>query len=492
MARRAPRRKQAPSASAPSRQAPAGATGFGKKRPQRRVGHVVPAPGLPKSLQQVNLNAAGIDCGATEHFVAVPEDRDPQPVRAFSTFTADLIALADWLERCGSDTVAMESTGVYWIPLYELLEARGFTVKLVEPGKLKMIAGRKTDVLDCQWIQQLHTFGLLQGSFRPDDQICVLRSYMRQRDMLVRYAAQHIQHMQKALEQMNVKLVEVIDDITGVTGTRIIEAILAGERDPQKLAGLRHERCQHDAETIALALQGNWREEHLFALQQALDLYRFYHHKLDELDQRIEAYLLTFEDKSQGEVLEPRPRQRSLSHNEPRFNVRQYLFQMTGVDLMTIDGFRSGYLALDLLAEIGMDMQPWPTEKHFCSWLCLCPGNKKTGGRLISGRTRKNASRAARIFRLAAYALARSQTALGAFYRRLKARLGPAKALTATAHKLAQIVYSMLKYGKAYVDRGVEYYEQQYRARMIKNLTRRAKQLGFELVPVTVTPAAGQ
>jgi len=492
MARRSPRRKQAPSASAPSRQAPTGATGSGKKRSQRRVGRALPAPGLPKSLQQVHLNAAGIDCGATAHFVAVPEDRDLQPVRAFSTFTAHLIALADWLEQCGIDTVAMESTGVYWIPLYELLEARGFAVKLVEPGKLKMIAGRKTDVLDCQWIQQLHTFGLLSGSFRPDDQICVLRSYMRQRDMLVRYAAQHIQHMQKALEQMNVKLVEVIDDITGVTGTRIIEAILAGERDPQKLARLRHERCQHDAETIALALQGNWREEHLFALQQALELYRFYHHKLDELDQRLEAYLLTFEDKSQDEVLEPRPRQRKLSNNEPRFDVRQYLFQMTGVDLMTIDGFRTGDLALDLLAEIGMDMAPWPTEKHFCSWLCLCPGNKKTGGRLISGRTRKNASRAARIFRLAAYALARSQTALGAFYRRLKARLGPAKALTATAHKLAQIVYSMLKYGKAYVDRGVEYYEQQYRARMIKNLTRRAKQLGFELVPVTVTPAPAQ
>jgi transposase len=234
----------------------------------------------------------------------------------------------------------------------------------------------------------------LQGSFRPDDQICVLRSYMRQRDMLVRDAAQHIQHMQKALEQMNVKLVEVLDDITGVTGTRIIEAILAGEHDPQKLARLRHERCQHDAETIALALQGNWREEHLFALQQALDLYRFYHHKLDELDQRLEAYLLTFEDKSQGAVLEPRPRQRSLSHHEPRFNVRQYLFQMTGVDLMTIDGFRTGYLALDLLAEVGMDMQPWPTEKHFCSWLCLCPGHKKTGaGSSAAARARTPAER---------------------------------------------------------------------------------------------------
>jgi hypothetical protein len=310
--------------------------------------------------------------------------------------------------------------------------------------------------------------------------------------MLVRYASQHIQHMQKALMQMNVQLHHVIDDITGLTGMRVIEAILAGERDPQKLARLRHERCQHDEATIALALEGNWREEHLFALKQAVELYRFYHEKLDELDQRIQAYLPTFADQSQGEVLEARPRQRKPSNNEPRFDGRQYLFQMTGVDLMTIDGFRTGYLALDLIAEIGLDMHPWPTEKHFCSWLCVCPGNKKTGGRLISGRTRKNASRAARIVRLAAYALARSQTALGAFYRRLKARLGPAKALTATAHKLAKIVYNRLRYGKAYVDRGAAYYEQPYRERVLKTLKHRAKQMGFELVPVTVTPAAGQ
>lgn len=323
MARRSPRRTQPPSVSAPSRQAPAGATGFGKKRPQRRVGHAVLAPGLPKSLQQVHLNAAGIDCGATAHVVAVPEDRDRQPVRAFSTFTAHLIALADWLEPCGIDTVAMESTGVYWIPLYARLEARGFAVKLVEPGKLKMIAGRKTDVLDCQWIQPWHTFGLLSGSFRPDDQICVLRSYMRQRDMRVRDAAQHIQHRQKALEQMHVTWVEVIDDITGVTGTRIIEAILAGERDPQTLARLRHERCQHDAETIALALQGHGREEHLCALQQALERDRFSHHTRDDREQRLEASRLTCADKSQDEVLEPRPRQRQRSNTEPRFDVRQ-------------------------------------------------------------------------------------------------------------------------------------------------------------------------
>jgi transposase len=269
---------------------------------------------------------------------------------------------------------------VYWIPVYELLEARGFTVKLVEPGKPKLIAGRKTDVLDCQWIQQLHTFGLLSGSLRPDDQICVLRSYMRQRDMLVRYASQHIQHMQKALMQMNVQLHHVIDDITGLTGMRVIEAILAGERDPQKLARLRHERCQHDEATIALALQGNWREEHLFALQQAVELYRFYHEKLDELDQRIQAYLQTFTDQSQGEVLEARPRQRKLSNNEPRFDVRQYLFQMTGVDLMTIDGFRTGYLALDLIAEIGMAMHPWPTEKTSARGCVCAPETRRRGG----------------------------------------------------------------------------------------------------------------
>ncbi|MBI1917725.1 MAG: IS110 family transposase [Planctomycetes bacterium] len=457
-------------------------------RRKKSRNQAVPAPALPQSLEQVNLHAAGIDCGATEHYVAVSDDRDPQPVRKFGTFTADLLALVQWLLQCGITTVALESTGVYWIPLYELLVTHGIECLVVDPRRLKNVPGRKTDWLDCQWIQKLHTFGLLRGSFRPDDEICVLRSYMRQRDTLVRYAAQHIQHMQKALEQMNLKLTEVISDITGVTGLRIIDAILAGERDPETLAALRHEKCQNDEATIALALEGNWREEHLFALRQAVELYRFYHQKISELDRQIETYLQRLPDKSGGEIIE-RSRPRSRSRNEPAFNVPQYVLQLSGVDLTTLDGFRCGYNMLDLLSEIGTDMSAWPDEKHFASWLGLCPGIKKTGGRWLSGARPKNACRAARIFRLAAYALSRAKCALGAFFRRLKARLGSPKAITATAHKLARILYRMLKYGKPYVDQGMEYYEQKYRQRVLKNLKRRAAELGFELVAVAAAAA---
>jgi transposase len=447
----------------------------------------VAAPAQPKGFRKVNPNAAGIDCGSDEHYVAVPEDRDPQPVRRFGAFTADLIALAAWLQTCRVDTVAIESTGVYWIPLYEILEAHGIHVQVVDPRRLAQVPGRKTDVLDCQWIQQLHSFGLLAGAFRPLHEIVVLRSYMRQRETLVRYAGQHIQHMQKALEQMNVKLTEVISDITGVTGTRIIDAILAGQRHPQQLAALRHEKCHNDEATIALALEGNWRDEHLFALKQAVELYRFYHQKMSELDQQIEAYLQTLQDKSGGVKLQPRPVKRSPHANEPRFGVRQYLFQITGVDLTTLDGFKSGYNALDLISEIGTDMSAWPTEKHFASWLGLCPGIKKTGGRRLCGRRPKKAVRAANILRLAAYPLVNAKCALGAFLRRLRAKLGMPKAITATAHKLARIVYRMLKYGKAYTDVGVQYYERRYRERLLKGLQRRAAEMGFDLVPLPTT-----
>lgn len=258
---------------------------------------------LPKSLDRINLNAAGIDIGATQHYVAVPADRDDSRVRSFGTFTCDLESLADWLEECGIETVAMESTGVYWIPVFELLEARGFEVKLVEPGKLKSVPGRKTDVLDCQWIQQLHTYGLLAGSFRPESIICVLRSYMRQRAMLVANASEHTQRMQKSLMEMNLQLHHVITDITGSTGLAILDAILSGERDPEKLAKLRDPRCKNDEATIAKALEGNWREDHLFALKQSLDLYRFYGTKIRELDMMLETHLGTFDDRSEGEVL---------------------------------------------------------------------------------------------------------------------------------------------------------------------------------------------
>jgi transposase len=437
---------------------------------------------LPKSLSTVNLNAAGIDIGSTQHYVAVPADRDDKNVRFFGTFTADLESLADWLQQCGIQTVAMESTGVYWIPVFELLESRGFEVKLVEPGKLKTVPGRKTDVLDCQWIQQLHTYGLLAASFRPESTICVLRSYMRQRAMLVKNASEHIQRMQKAMMEMNVQLHHVITDITGATGIAIVSAILAGNRDPHELAKLRDSRCKNSEATIAMALAGNWREEHLFALKQALELYRFYGQKIAEVDLKLEEHLVVrFDDRSDGVKL-PRLKPPKAGSNTPRFDMRNQLYRMLGVDLTTIDGI-SGQTALTLVSEIGTDMSKWPTEKHFCSWLCLCPGSKKTGGKLLSGKTRTSANRAAAALRTAAAALARSNCALGAFFRRIRSRLGSPKAITATAHKIAKIVYGMLKYGKAYADVGKDYYEKQYLERARRNLEKRAAALNLKLVP---------
>jgi transposase len=437
---------------------------------------------LPPQLAQVHLNAAGIDVGSEFHFVAVPADRDEQPVRRFSAFTADLVALADWLAHCGIETVVLESTGIYWIPLFELLESRGLEVLLVDPRRLKHVPGRKTDVLDCQWLQQLHTFGLLSGAFRPADEVVVLRSYLRQRAMLVQYASQHIQHMQKALHQMNVKLDKVLSDITGATGMAILQAILDGERDPVTLAQLRDRRCQHDAETIAKALQGNWRDEHLFALRQALALFRAYHQQIADCDREIEAQLATMTDRSAGTKLPHQPRQRKKHRNEPAFDMRESLHRVTGVDLTRIDGL-DGHTVLKLISEIGTDMSRWKSVKHFTSWLGLCPGNKQSGGKLISGKTKRCANRAAAALRLAANGLHRSQTALGAYLRRMKARLGAPKAITATAHKLARLVYSTLKHGWTYIDKGADWYEQQFRDRLLKSLQSRALQLGYILIP---------
>jgi transposase len=375
----------------------------------------------------------------------------------------------------------MESTGVYWIPLFDLLAARGFAVRLVDPRQLKHVPGRKTDVLDCQWIQQLHTFGLLAAAFRPDDQVCGLRSYLRQRAMLVTYASHHIQHLQKALEQMNLKLAHVVSDLTGVTGMAIIRAILAGERDPSALARLRDRRCQNDEATIAKALEGTWRPEHLFALRQAVELVDFYQRQIVACDREIETYLARFDDKSGGHVLPREPRQRKPSRNEPTFDARTHLYRLTGVDLTRIDGI-DAHTGLKVVAEIGLDMTRWPTEKHFASWLGLSPGRDVSGGKPISTRTKPSANRVAAALRLAASSLARSRSALGAFYRRIKARLGAPKAITATAHKLARIVYRMLRFGTGYVDRGQDYYERRYQDRLLSNLTRHARQLGYTLV----------
>ena len=439
---------------------------------------------LPEELSRVNLNAAGIDVGASSHFVAVSEGRSEQPVREFQAYTADLYRMADWLVECGVSTVAMESTGVYWIALFGVLEERGLEVLLVDPRRLKSVPGRKTDVVDCQWLQQLHTYGLLSGAFRPEAEIRRLRSYLRQRAMLVEYASHHIQHMQKALTQMNIKLQHVLSNITGRTGMKIIEAIVAGERNPIALAQFRHPTVKADENEIAEALRGHWREEHIFELTQALELYRTYQRKIDECDREIELQLDRFEDRSDGDVLTGRRGANPRQGNAPKFDVRTYLYRMTGVDLTAIDGVEA-YTALKVVSEIGMDMSRWPTAKHFASWLGLSPNNRVSGGRVMSSRTTPNANRAAASLRLAANALHRSDSALGAFLRRKKAQLGAPKAITATAHKLARIIYSMLKYGQKYVDAGADYYEQQYRERALNNAKRRAAQLGYKLVPVS-------
>nr|MBP7323034.1 IS110 family transposase [Deltaproteobacteria bacterium] len=437
-------------------------------------------------LQQLNINAAGIDIGSECHYVAVPPGRDPegQDVRHFSTFTADLHTIADWLHVCGIDTVAMESTGIYWIALFEVLESRGFDVRLVNPRAIKNAPGRKTDVLDCQWIQQLHTYGLLQSAFRPQQQICELRAYMRQRAMLIAYASHHVQHMQKALEQMNIKLDRVLNDITGLTGMNIIRAIIGGERNPLRLAAMRNARCTHTEADIAKALEGTWRSEHIFALKQAVELYDFYQKHIIECESRIERHLENFDDRSTASTLEHPSGKSDGSTCKPlHFDARGSLRRMTGVDLTRIDGIAAP-TALTIIGEIGIDMSPWPTVKHFTSWLGLCPGSKVSGGKRLSSKTKPSANRAAHAFRLAAYSLQRSKSAIGAFLRRKKSHLGAPKAITATAHKIARIFYTMLKYGTVYVDRGQDYYEQRYQQRVIANLKRKAKQFGFELINI--------
>jgi len=439
---------------------------------------------LPKQLQHINLKAAGIDIGSEHHMVAVPEGRAEVAVREFSTFTADLNALADWLQQCGVTTVAMESTGVYWIPWFELLERRGFEVKLVDAGHVKNVTGRKSDILDCQWIQQLHTYGLLAGAFRPADEICVLRSYLRQREMLTQTASMHIQHMQKALQQMNLLLHNVVSDITGVTGMKIIKELLAGERDPRVLASNRNKQCHNDRATIAKSLVGNYREEHLFALRQAVDLYEIYQTKIGDCDEAIVKQLSAQPDVKD----EPPPPGQKLTPARDRqrggVNVRDLLFKKSGVDLFAIPGLGADTL-LVLTSEVGFDLSPWKTVKHFSSWLSLCPGTKISGGKVLSRKVKRNPNRAAQAFRMAAATLARSQSALGAFYRRVKSRTGGKQAITATAHKIARIYYALLTQGTTYVEMGQKAYEQKYQERRLKHLTTQAKSLGFQLVPST-------
>lgn len=449
-----------------------------RRTPKPRVSRAV--------LDHLNPNAAGIDCGAAEHYVAVPPDRDATAVRVFPTFTADLQALADWLARCRVTHVAMEATGVYWIPVFEILEARGFAVSLVNARHVKNVPGRKSDVADCEWLRDLHMMGLLRGSFRPADEIVALRGYLRHRASLVESASEQVQRMQKALVQMNVQLPLVVTDIMGATGQRIIRAIVAGERNPERLATHRDVRCHASPQQIAAALTGNYRAEHLFALTQHLALFDVYQQHLAACDEAIAAQLATLVGHAppREAPAPPARRQKKTRDNAPQIELRQPLYRLTGVDLSQIDAI-GPYTALRLIAEIGTDMTRWPTERHFTSWLALAPRNRISGGRLLSSRTQPAVNRAAALLRLAAMSVGKTQTALGAFYRRLAYRIGKAKAITATARKLAILVYRMLKGELTYNDPGATVYEAQQRERALRSLRRRAVHLGFGLIDLS-------
>ena len=437
------------------------------------------------ALQQINLNAAGVDIGAEEIYVAVPVGRDRQSVRAFGTFTADLHQIVQWLKSCGIDTVAMEATGVYWVPLYEVLESNGFDVNLINARHIKNVSGRKTDVIDCQWIQQLHTYGLLQASFRPPEHICSVRSLVRHRDMLLRYRAAHIQHMQKALELMNLKLTNVLSDITGVTGMKIIRSVVAGEHSPEVLASYRDRRCAKSESEIAKSLEGHYKQEHLFALQQAVELFDFYTQQIQACDAQLEALYAQFSPPDRPGTPPPAAKKGKHSKNHPDFDLAQSLYRMTGVDLTQIDGL-DALSVQTILTEIGTDMTKWPTVKHFTSWLGLCPNNKVTGGKVKQRGREETKNRANLAFRRGAQSLARSQSAIGAFYRRIRAKHGGPQAVVATGHKLARIVYFMLKRREPYQDPGADYYDQRYQARVIRHLTHRAAKLGFKLEPIAL------
>lgn len=437
-----------------------------------------------QTLPLLNGDAAGIDLGAEYHWVSVPTDRDAESVRRFGCFTADLYAMARWLQACGIKTVAMEATGVYWIPVFQILETEGFEVKLVNARHVKTVPGRKSDVLDCQWLQQLHSYGLLAGSFRPADQVCVLRSYIRQRDTLIKSASAHIQRMQKALIQMNVQLHRVISDISGTTGLAIIRAIVAGERDLHKLAALKDFRAHASIDEIAAALQGDYRPELVFVLQQELHLYEVFQAQIAACDGQIEHCLSQFADRvdvSTTPLPPAKRRGKKQPGNAPHFDLRTHLYRISGVDFTQIDGV-GGLTVLTLLSELGLDPSRFPTSKHFVSWLGLCPGSRITGGRRKSSKTRPVANRVATALRMAAQTLVRSHSALGAFYRRMQARLGAPKAITAAAHKLARIFYRLWTSGGTYVDPGTSAYEHQHRERVVNNLKKKAQALGFDLI----------
>ena len=427
-----------------------------------------------RGLRAVHGNAAGIDLGAREHWVALPPGRVENAVRRFGCFTEDLALMATWLRDNGIDTVAMESTGVYWVPVYQVLEREGIDVHLVNAKHFKSVPGRKTDVVDCQWLQHLHECGLLRGSFRPAEAICVIRSYVRQRDKLVQEAARHVLRIQKALDQMNVQLHKVVSDITGDTGLAIIKAILAGERDPHVLASLRNYRCRRSADEIAKALVGDWRDEHLFCLGQDVAAYEFTQGQMQACEEQAQKALEQLEVKGDIATL---PAAKSKKTDTA---LRRTLFVATGVDLTRISGLAPTTVQA-IVAETGVDASRWPNEKAFASWATLAPRNKITGGKRFKAPKHSGASRVAQLFRVAAQTLANSKTALGAFYRRMRARKGPTFANAVTAHKLAKQVYRMLRYGTAFVEQGDQHYEALYRARKLSSAVAQLRQLGFNV-----------
>ncbi len=440
------------------------------------------APKSEDSLALVHAHAAGLDIGSDEIWAAVPADCDPEPVRKFGTFTPDLLALADWLQACRIETVAMESTGVYWIPIFEILEARGLDAQVVNAHHLKQVPGRKCDWQDCQWIQRLHSWGLLSGSFRPADDICALRAYLRHRANLIEHRAAHILHMPKALQQMNLQLSLVVSDITGETGMAILRAIVAGEREAAQLAQFRQPNCKHSAAEIAQALTGNYRAEHVFALKQALALYEAYTEQLRECDGEIEKQFRVIKPMTEDDP-PPSTKPNSHSKNGPSYDARTLLDRITGVDLCAIDGMNESTVQT-ALTEAGRDLRAFPNEKHFGAWLGLAPHQDISGGKVWRRYTLKTGNRAGPAFRLAAQAVSRSDTALGAFYRRVRAKAGPKVAIVATAYQIARIYYHMLKHRTPDREQSAEMYDQRAKERELRQLQKKAAKLGMKLVAV--------
>lgn len=441
-------------------------------------------------LQVMHSKAAGIDVGNEEHFVAVPPQLDAEPVRVFGCFTGELKRMADWLTALGITTVAMQSTGVYWIPPYDILAERGIQVFLVNARDTKNLPGRKTDIQECQWLLKLHVYGLLKNSFRPDEEICVMRAYWRQRQQHIGSASTCLQRMQKALTQMNLQLSNVVSDISGATGTAIVRAILAGERDPWKLAELRDRRLKASKAVIAASLEGNWREELLFILKQEFESYQMYQRKIAQCDEKLSEQFQRMQSLADPQELPPCPRNKKPRSNDnvpAHFDLRQELYRVTGVDLTRIDGINV-LTAQTMLAEVGHDMSRWETEQQFVSWLGTAPRNKVSGGKLIGRDRRKVVNRAGQALRMAATTLLNSQTYLGAQYRRFRSKLGAPKAIKAMANKLARLVYRLLKHGTEYIDKGTDFYERKYRDQQIRFLTKKADQLGMQLVHSAGTP----